>query len=161
MNLHRIVLPSLAVVACALPARAADAPAKAQMVDAEAIQWGDAPPSLPKGAKLAVLQGDPGKPGPFTLRLKTPANYKIPPHTHTQSENITVLSGALYLGYGDKMDMGKGHALKSGGYHWLPGKTAHYAYTKSPTTVQVSGEGPFDILYLNPADNPEKAAPKP
>src|SRR4030095_9091512 len=81
MNLHRIVLPSLAAVACALPARAADAPATAPLVEAAALQWGDAPPSLPKGAKLAVLQGDPGKPGPFTLRLKTPANYKIPPHT--------------------------------------------------------------------------------
>jgi hypothetical protein len=70
----------------------------------------------------------------------------------------TVLSGAPYLGMGVKLDMKKGQALKAGGFHFLPGKTQHYAYTKSPTVVQVHGEGPFDIDYVNPADNPDKSA---
>jgi len=163
MNLRRFVLPSFAAAAaaCLVPAWAADAPANTHMIDPDAIKWGDAPPSVPKGAKIAVLQGDPGKPGAYTMRLKLPANYKIAPHTHTQSENLTVMSGALYLGYGEKVDMPKAHALKAGGYHFLPGKTPHYAFTKTATTVQVSGEGPFDINYIDPKDNPEKAAAKP
>ena len=61
---------------------------------------------------------------------------------------------------GDKMDMAKGHALQAGGFHHLPGKTPHYAFTKVPTVVQVHGEGPFDLVYLNPADNPDKSADK-
>lgn len=124
------------------------------------IKWGDAPPSLPKGAKLAVLSGDPGKEGPFVIRLKAPAGYKIPPHWHTQAENLTVISGTLYLGMGDKMDTAQAHALKAGGYHYLPAKAHHYAFSKAPTVVQVHGQGPFDINYINPDDDPQRAAKK-
>ncbi|MBW8907141.1 MAG: cupin domain-containing protein [Betaproteobacteria bacterium] len=118
------------------------------------MKWGDVPPVLPKGAKLAVLRGDPGKPGPFTLRLNAPANYKIAPHWHSQAEDLTIISGALYLGMGDKMDTKAAHALKAGGFHYLPAKMHHYAFSKSPTVIQISGEGPFDINYLNPKDDP-------
>jgi hypothetical protein len=121
-------------------------------------KWGDAPPSISKGAKLAVLMGDPSKEGPFVMRLKTPANYKIAPHTHTQAEQITVLSGTLILGMGEKIDKAHESALPAGGFHMLPGKTPHYAMSKVPTMIQVSGNGPFDINYLNPADNPDKSA---
>lgn len=124
------------------------------------IKWGAAPPVLPKGAQLAVLNGDPGKPGQFTIRLKTPANYKIAPHWHTQAENLTIVSGALYLGAGDKMDAKAAHALKAGGYHYLPAKQHHFAFSKAPTVIQISGEGPFDITYLNPKDDPMGAAKK-
>ena len=124
------------------------------------IKWGAAPPSLPNGAKLAVLNGDPGKSGPFTLRLMAPAGYKIPPHFHSQAENLTVVSGTLYLGMGDKMGGAHAHALGAGGYHYLPAKAHHYAFAKAATVIQVSGDGPFDIVYLNPADDPEKAAKK-
>ncbi|HEX2649383.1 MAG TPA: cupin domain-containing protein [Burkholderiales bacterium] len=113
------------------------------------IKWGDAPPSLPKGAKLAVLNGDPSKPGPFTIRLKAPANYRIAPHWHSQTENLTIISGTLYLGMGDKADTKAAHALKAGGYHYLPAKQHHYAFSKGPTIIQVSGEGPFDIHYVD------------
>ncbi|MGZ5179867.1 MAG: cupin domain-containing protein [Ramlibacter sp.] len=147
------------VLALGMPgAWAADPAGDAKMENPEAMKWGDAPPSVPKGAKIAVLSGDPTKSGPFTMRLKLPANYRIPAHTHTQSENLTVLSGALYLGMGDKLDVQKGQALKAGGFHFLPGKTQHYAYTKAPTVLQVHGDGPFDINYVNPADNPDKSA---
>jgi hypothetical protein len=118
------------------------------------IKWGDAPPVLPAGAKLAVLRGDPGKPGPYTLRLSMPANYRIAPHWHTQAENLTVISGTLYLGMGDKAAAKGAHALKAGGYHFLPGKAHHYAFSKGAAVVQVSGDGPFDINYINPKDNP-------
>ncbi|MGE5717616.1 MAG: cupin domain-containing protein [Acidobacteriota bacterium] len=121
-------------------------------------KWGDAPPTLPKGAKLAVLEGDPGKPAAFTMRLMMPANYNIAPHWHTQDENLTVVSGALYLGMGDKTDKAKARALNSGGFHFLPGKAHHYAFTEADTVVQIHGTGPFDINYLDPADDPLKTS---
>jgi hypothetical protein len=163
MNLSRNSLLWMTAIATAggvmlSPAKAADMVGDAAMVNAGAIKWQEAPPSVPKGAQIAVLQGDPGKAGPFTMRLRIPAGYKIAPHTHTQSENLTVISGALYLGMGEKMEQSHAKALNAGGFHFLPGKTAHYAFTKAATVVQVHGEGPFDIVYLNPADNPDKSA---
>jgi hypothetical protein len=66
----------------------------------------------------------------------------------------------MYLGLGEKMDTAHAHALKAGGYHFLPAKTNHYAFTRAATVIQVSGEGPFDINWLNPADDPMKMAAK-
>jgi len=151
--LLRLAIVPAALVALA-PAQAAD---EATMTNPGAIKWSDAPPNLPKGAKIAVLHGDPGKAGPYVMRLKAPAGYKIAPHWHSQTENLTVLSGALYLGMGEKADPAAAHALKAGAFHYLPGKTPHFAFTKVPTVVQVHGEGPFDLTYVNAADNPEKA----
>src|SRR5256885_16668370 len=79
-----------------VPALAADTVGDSAMVNPANIKWGDAPPSLTKGAKLAVLNGDPGKSGPYTMRLMMPAGYKLAPHWHTQAENLTVISGAFY-----------------------------------------------------------------
>lgn len=146
-------------IAAALLVTAASVAAPLQAADEvslnkDDIKWGDAPPVLAKGAKLAVLHGDPSKSGPFTMRLSAPANYKIAPHWHSQAEDLTIISGALYLGMGDKMDTKAAHALKVGGYHHLPAKAHHYAFSKSATVIQISGEGPFDINYLNPRDDP-------
>jgi len=122
------------------------------------IKWGDAPPSLPKGAKIAVLQGDPGKAEPFVIRMLVPAGgYKIAPHWHTQDEQLTVISGMLYIGLGDKFSKRAARALPRGGFHFLPGKEHHYAFTTGRTIVQINGNGPFDINYINPADDPQKA----
>src|SRR4029077_10916448 len=129
-------------------------------VNAADVKWGDAPPDLPKGAQLAVLHGDPSKPAPFTLRLKLPAGYKIPPHWHTNDEQLTILSGSFILHMGDTMDA-PAHTLGVGAYHFLPGKMHHAAEVKGETLLQVDGTGPFDIHYLNPADNPNKAATPP
>ena len=141
-------------------ATAADAPSGPVMMNPADVKWGPAPPTLPKGLKIAVLYGDPGKPGPFVMRLMAPASYKIPPHWHAQAESLTVISGTFYLGDGDKMDMTKAHMLKAGGYHYLPGKAHHFAYAKGSTVVQLNGDGPFDITYINPDDDPSKAAKK-
>src|SRR5947207_8022440 len=80
------------------------------------LKWADAPPSLPPGAKMAVLEGDPGKKGPFTVRLQAPAGYKIPPHTHPTAERVTVISGALHLGMGDKYDETAGKELPANSF---------------------------------------------
>jgi hypothetical protein len=135
-----------------------DASAASEMVviNPGSIKWGDAPPSLPKGAKLAVLYGDPSKAGPFVMRLMAPAGYKIPPHWHSQAEAPTVISGTFYFGMGDKMDAAAAHLLKTGGFHYLSAKEHHFAFSKAASVVQLNGEGPFDITYINAADDPQK-----
>jgi quercetin dioxygenase-like cupin family protein len=135
------------------PTAASSEPA---FLNASELKWGAAPPDLPKGGQIVVLHGDPGKPGPFTLRFKMPDGYKIAPHWHTQDEQLTILSGTLLLHMGDSLDS-PAHELQVGSYHFLPGKMHHAAESRGETIVQLHGTGPFDIHYLNPADNPNPA----
>jgi len=118
------------------------------------ITWGDVPPALPGGAKIAVLEGDPFKAEPYSLRLKMPANYEIPAHWHTMIERVTVLSGTMYVGMGDKLDPAKGKAFSAGGFVFFPAKMHHYAWASEDTVIQINGDGPFDINYIDPADDP-------
>lgn len=138
-------------------AMGADSMGEMTFINQGDLKWGDAPPVLPKGAKIAVLYGDPFKPGPYVIRLKMPAGYKIAPHWHTQAENLTVISGAFSVGAGDSFDKAHAHPIHAGGFHYLPAKAHHFAYTTAPTVLQIHGEGPFDINYLNPDDDPQKA----
>ena len=121
------------------------------------LKWGDAPPGLPPGAKLAVLAGDPNKKGLFTVRLQTPAGYKVPPHTHPTTEHITVISGTFNIGTGDKFDEAAGKEMGAGGYMVMPPGMKHYAWTPAEAIIQVQGMGPFVIKYVNPADDPRNA----
>jgi quercetin dioxygenase-like cupin family protein len=120
------------------------------------LQWADAPAGLPPGAKMAVLDGDPTKPGLFTVRLQSPAGYKIMPHTHPTAEHVTVISGKMHLGMGEKFDESAGHELPPGGFAVLPKKMAHFAWTTEDTVIQIHSMGPFQINYVNPADDPRK-----
>ena len=128
----------------------------AVMLTPDQLKWGDAPPALPKGAQVAVLQGDPFKKGVFAIRFKMPDGYKIPPHWHTNTEELTILSGTFMLGIGDNFDEASMHSLAPTSYHYLPGKKHHYAMATGETVVEIHGMGPFDIHYLNPADDPTK-----
>jgi anti-sigma factor ChrR (cupin superfamily) len=125
------------------------------LVPADKVQWGPAPPQLPAGAQLSVLEGNPAEKGAVTLRLRFPANYSIPPHRHSMTERVTVLSGALHVGMGDKLDRQASQTLEPGGFVSLPAKMHHFAWTTTPTVVQINLEGPFDIFYVNPADDPQ------
>jgi hypothetical protein len=150
------VLTSVPLLVAADQKKPAPAPAPV-FIQAAELKWGDAPPDLPKGAQIAVLSGDPSKKGPFAIRFKMPDGYKIPAHWHTQDENLTVLSGLFVLTMGDGASA-VSHELQPGAYHFLPGKMHHAASTRGETVLQLHGTGPFDIHYLNPADNPNKAA---
>jgi uncharacterized RmlC-like cupin family protein len=122
------------------------------------MKWGDAPAALPKGVKLAVLYGDPSKAGElFIIRLKMPANYKLPAHWHPTDENITVISGTFLMGMGDKLDPAKTKPYPAGSFMVTPAKTNHYAMVKKETIVEVAAMGPFAITYVNPEDDPTKA----
>jgi quercetin dioxygenase-like cupin family protein len=118
------------------------------------VKWEDAPPMLPPGAKMAVLRGDPREKDLFAIRLMLPAGYRIPAHSHPGDEHVVVLSGALYMGMGDKLDMDSGKALKAGGFALVPARKHHFAYTKEPTMIVVFGMGPVEFIYVNPADDP-------
>src|SRR5438270_9474097 len=118
------------------------------------IKWGPAPPVLPAGAEAAVLDGDPTQAGSFTIRLKVPDGYTIPPHWHSIPEQLTVVSGSFGLGLGDKMDKSKIRYLPAGSYVRLGKEERHFAIAKGETVVQVHGTGPFDIHFVNPADDP-------
>src|SRR5215813_3204555 len=126
------------------------------VVPVDKVQWNPAPPVLPHGAQLAVLEGNPGAKGPVVMRLKLPADYVIPPHWHTMAERITVISGTFNIGDGDAVDRKASQALTGGGFLSLPAKMHHYAWVKVPTIVQINLEGPFDLFYVNPADDPQK-----
>lgn len=160
---NRFLNPAVLLVALPLlsvGAFAADTPAAggAQTLTPDQLKWGDGPPNLPKGAKMAVLQGDPTKDGPFTLRLRFPANYRIAPHTHPADYTVTILSGSPSMGLGEKVDAKATHALKPGAFHYLPAKTAHYWVMKKGTEFQVQGTGPFGMTYIRPEDDPQKGA---
>ncbi len=127
------------------------------VVNADDVTWKDGPPSLPKGSQMAVLYGDPSKDGIFVMRLKLPANYKIPPHTHAVDEVVTVVSGEFNLGMGPQFDAGKTMALKAGGVVAMPPGTQHYVQINQETVVQLSTKGPWSIAYVNPADDPRKS----
>jgi quercetin dioxygenase-like cupin family protein len=119
------------------------------------IKWGPAPPIIVKGALVAVLSGDPFKDGSaYTLRLKMPDGYRIAPHWHPTDENVTVLSGTLGAGMGDRFDRAAGKLLHAGGFVCMPKEMHHYAWAKGLTIIQVHGIGPFAFTYVNPADDP-------
>jgi quercetin dioxygenase-like cupin family protein len=124
------------------------------------VQLGDlkwsAPAAYPKGAQLAVIRGDPGKEGMYVVRLKVPAGYKIPAHTHPNDENVTVLSGAFGIGTGDKLNEGEGTQVKAGGYSFVMKGMNHFAWFTEDTVIQLHGMGPQGITYVNPADDPRK-----
>src|SRR6478672_3529353 len=107
------------------------------------LKWQDGPPSLPKGAKIAVLEGDPSKTGPFVFRVKVPDGYRIPPHTHPKPERVTILAGTFHLGMGEKFDSTKGETLQAGTYGTWPAGMKHYVWTEGETIVQFHGEGPW------------------
>jgi ketosteroid isomerase-like protein len=120
------------------------------------IKWMDAPPFLPKGAKLAVLAGDSSKPEPFTVRLQMPDGYKIAPHTHPNDEHVTVMSGTFRAAMGKTWDDKALGDFAPGSYANMAAGMAHYAAAKGATVVQVHGFGPFVVNYVNPADDPSK-----
>jgi quercetin dioxygenase-like cupin family protein len=128
-------------------------------VEASKIKWSAAPNSLPAGAQWFVLSGDPSKSGPYAVRLRLPAGYQIPAHNHPTTESLTVLSGKVLLGMGDKLDEKKGTLLTTGAYAESPPKMNHYAVAKSPSIIQVHGMGPFEITYVDKADDPRTNTP--
>ena len=147
----RTTLLSTTLLLCAvtLQAQTAKHASAAQPV------WGPAPAVFPAGAQMAVISGDPGKAAPFTVELKMPDGYRIPPHFHPTDEVATVKEGTFLVGMGDTLDLAKTKTLKAGDKGTIPAKEHHYAAAKGATVVSVSAMGPFAMTYVNPADDPQ------
>jgi mannose-6-phosphate isomerase-like protein (cupin superfamily) len=148
--------PFLAVLAVSLAVLAAAPAAHAQNAfTPDQVKFGPAPPFLPAGAQLAVLEGDPmAATGDFTIRLKMPDGYKVAPHTHPNRENVTVLSGTLKVGMGDQFDAGKMMSFGAGSFAYLDPSMHHYAAASGETVIQIHGKSPVKFNYINPADDP-------
>jgi len=124
----------------------------------DGIKWVDGPASLPKGAKMAVLEGDPAKEGPFVFRVKVPDGYRVPPHTHPKVERVTVISGTFNIGMGEKFDEKATKPMPAGTYgYWQP-NMAHFVWVKGETVVQFHGSGPWSIKYVKASDDPRHKA---
>jgi uncharacterized RmlC-like cupin family protein len=158
-----VLLPALVLAQTAAPKKTAAKAAgpAATVVTPDKIQWGPAPPVFPAGAQLAVLAGDPGKPGAFVVRLKLPDGYRVMPHWHPTAESVTVISGEFHVGMGDKFDESTMATLPAESVAVVPPHHNHYAMAKGETVVQINSTGPFRLVYVNPADDPSKGKASP
>jgi quercetin dioxygenase-like cupin family protein len=149
------MLYSLAAGLCVTTAALAQAPTMS-VVPAADMQWKEGPRSLPRGAQMMVLEGDPSQPGPFTIRFKFPDGFQIAPHWHTQTEHATVLAGVLHLGMGETFHPGAMKALAAGSFgYWVAG-TRHFARAEGETILQLHGQGPWTVQYVNAGDDPRR-----
>lgn len=155
MNRMRYAASMLIAAGCWAVLPAAGQSAEHKMVKPADLKWDDVP-SLPKGAKIAVIEGPLNEEVPFTFRLKLPANYKIPAHWHPAVERVTVLSGTFNMGMGDKLDQKKTVAVGPGAMMIMQPKTNHFGWTAKETIIQLNGNGPWVITYVNPDDDPRK-----
>jgi quercetin dioxygenase-like cupin family protein len=120
----------------------------------EEIDWKPFP-AFPPAARLAIVVGEPTKPGPYTIRVKVPDGVKLMPHRHPEDRIYTVISGVFYIGVGDQFDADKLKAYPPGSVVVLPGDTPHFHWAKSGEYVsQVSAVGPLGLEYLDPNDDP-------
>jgi quercetin dioxygenase-like cupin family protein len=144
-------LPALAASAC----EAHEAYQGVHIAVAPAdLQWQPGPGSLPQGAEFVVIEGNPAEPGPLTLRLKFPANYQVPAHTHPAIEHITVLSGALNVGRGDRLDEAVSTRMDTGSFVVMPVGHSHYVWTDEAVELQLHSMGPWGIDYIDPDNDP-------
>jgi quercetin dioxygenase-like cupin family protein len=128
-----------------------------RLYPAATIEWKAGPAALPPGAKMAVLEGDPTKEGSFVVRFQFPDGYHVAPHTHPKTERVTVISGVLHLATGEALDRNSAKGLPAGSFGFWPAGMKHTAWSEGETIIQLHGIGPWQINYVNPADDPRNA----
>jgi quercetin dioxygenase-like cupin family protein len=156
-EIMKVAMLLIALVAVLTPISFAEEmkPMTHDVVAPESVEWGPCPPNLPAGCKIAVLQGDPSKDGQeFTMRAWWPDGYKIMPHYHPMTENLTVISGTFNVGMGDKFDANTTKKMPPGSFISMPPQMHHYAWAEGETVIQLNALGPFATIYVNPADDP-------
>lgn len=127
------------------------------LLSPDQLEWRDGPKSLPEGCQYMLLSGNPNKPGLFVMRLKFPANYQLPAHHHLTFENVTVLSGEINFGLGNKLDKSQTQLFKAGSFVSFPAKVNHFAWTgDSEVVLQLNNMGPWEMIYVDPKTDPRK-----
>ena len=161
--MRHVLLAAAAVTAAAAAAAQIPAPSAPPAVrrayNASELQYVPAPPALPKGVLVAVLAGNPGLPGPFTMRLKVPPGFELKRHRHATDENQTILEGYVLSGTGDFATDPTLRRLSVGAFSHMPAGTIHYVKAPDGAVIQVHGIGPFTAEYEDPKDDPRAAAP--
>ncbi len=132
-------------------------PALTAQAKAPALKWGPAPAVFPRGAKMAVVSGDPSQAQPFEVQLSFPSGYRIAPHFHPTDETVAVKQGTFLVGMGDKFDLKQTKTMKKGDSAGVPAQQHHFAMARGRTIVDVKAMGPFAMTYVNPADDPQQA----
>ena len=113
--------------------------------------------AFPPAARLAVLVGDPSRPGPYVIRVRLPADVRMMPHRHLEDRIYTVISGVFYVGLGDVFDESKLTAHAPGTVLVLPAGTAHFHWARSGEYIaQVSAIGPLGFEYVDTANDPRR-----
>jgi len=135
-----------------------EGPEQQLLYSPEMVEWQAAPASLETGAEVAVLEGNPSEAGVFTMRIKMPDEFIISPHWHPGVERVTVVSGQFYLGTGEELNREAADQLPPGSYTSIPPEMRHYAIADSETVVQLTSVGPWEINYVNPANDPRLRA---
>jgi quercetin dioxygenase-like cupin family protein len=154
-TMRTVTTPLLALVLFAVASPASRAQQAAHR------KWGPAPAVFPRGARMSVLSGDPARAGPYAVQLSMPHGYRVPPHYHPTNEHIIVRRGSLLFGTGDQMNRStrkQMRRLRVGESVDAQANMHHYVEASGPTEVEVSGEGPFAMTYVNPADDPQRRA---
>lgn len=149
--------PATDTAAVAKAPAASSAPAVvpgALQFDAANVVFRPAPPSMPKGVELAVLEGNPQASGIFTLRLKAPPGFLLPPHTHPVEERVTVLSGSVAVGFGSRVERKGARTFGAGAFYVNPPGAPHYVFSDEGAVVQITGLGPWRVEPLTPPSEP-------
>ena len=157
VTMKRWMLLALSAAVVASPGVAKTKPAAAPKAPAE-LKWMDAPAALPHGGQMAVVSGDPSKKGMFTIHLKAPANYAVPPHWHPTDEKVTLVSGKMVYGMSDQLSRSNGQPLAVGQSVVMKAKEHHWVFTGDGAEVELTAMGPFMITYVDPKDDPRNVA---
>lgn len=154
LTLHRSRILLLGAAVAALTTMPATAQMAKQGRKSQKLTWMKGPAFLPAGAMMAVVSGNPAKPGPFTVELSFPDGYRIPPHSHPTAEKISVKSGEFLYGMGDVVKAGDMKVMKPGGSGEMPANMHHYAQARGKTVVAITSTGPFVVNYVHAKDDP-------
>jgi anti-sigma factor ChrR (cupin superfamily) len=156
-SLTTLVFVALLGLVCLRPdvvrAQGSNSAAAPVIATPDAVKWSPLAP----GMQISVLAGDPSKPGPYTLRLKFSDATHVAPHWHPEDESVTVIQGTFLAGMGEKYDTASLHEFPTGSFILMPKEMRHFAAARGETIVQLHGNGPFVINYVNPADDPSKS----
>lgn len=146
----RVLTVSACLLLAAVPVLTSQA-----VPSAHQLPWGPAPAVFPPGARMAVVNGDPGQAVMFTVILTFPDGYKIPPHFHPTDETVTVTQGMLLVGMGDTLNASKTSPMTGGATGTIPAQAHHFAIASGSTVITITAMGPFAMTYVNPADDPQ------
>jgi len=160
VNTRWLPLLAFGCLTTSVAAQSSDSTQRGQAADIAAlfppaaIHWKQGPTALRPGAQMVVLEGDPTRAGVFTMRLRLPDGFEVAPHWHTQIEHVTVISGVLHFGMGERFDRRATRPMPAGSFGYWPIGMRHFAWTEGVTVLQLHGRGPWTVTYVNPADDP-------